>query len=144
MSNSNKIWCDVWDHVILRDKCLFPLGKVAKENKSCLGCICYENMEMKKRLHQRRSSRRAGRGEHPAIKIPKAREPIQRFEPGADQFYTSEELIKVFGRSLRTIQEWAQTGRAPSKKIGPHWRFPKEEIDQYLKQKGKEDGIKGL
>lgn len=59
MSNSNRVWCDVWDGAIYRERCLYHLGKVARENKTCLGCICYEKMQLEERLEQIISSKRS-------------------------------------------------------------------------------------
>jgi len=68
MSNSNKVWCDVWDGVIYREKCLYHLDKMARENKTCMGCICYENMELEERLERIRTLKRARKKEKSAEK----------------------------------------------------------------------------
>ena len=131
MSNSNKVWCDVWDGAIYRERCLYHLGKIARENKTCLGCICYEKMQLEERLEQIRSSKRARKKEKSGKE---AREPMQKPDQEPDQFYTSNELVKLFGRSLRRIQEWAKVGKIPAEKNGPHYRFPKAEINGLLKK----------
>jgi hypothetical protein len=59
MSNSNKIWCDVWDGVVYRERCLYHLGKIAEKNKSCPGCVCYERIVLEERLKR---NRRRGKG----------------------------------------------------------------------------------
>jgi excisionase family DNA binding protein len=133
MSNSNKIWCDVWDGAIYRESCLYHLGKVARENKTCPGCICYENMQLEERLERARSPKRARKEEKSGKEI---REPIQRPDADPNQFYSSKELAKLFGRSPRTIQTWAEERKIPAEKNGPYWRFPKAEINGFLKKMG--------
>jgi hypothetical protein len=59
MSNSNKIWCDVWDGIVYRERCLYHLGKIAEKNKTCPGCVCYEKIVLEERLKQ---NRRRGKG----------------------------------------------------------------------------------
>jgi excisionase family DNA binding protein len=131
MSNSNKVWCDVWDGAIYRERCLYHMGKVARENKTCLGCICYEKIQIEERLEQIRSPKRVKKQERSGKEV---REPIQKPDQDPDQFYTSKELIKLFGKSPRTIQIWAEKRRIPAEKNGVYWRFPKAEINELLKK----------
>jgi hypothetical protein len=58
MSNSNKVWCDVWDGAIYRERCLYNMGEIGRKSETCLGCICYEKMQLEERLEQIISSKR--------------------------------------------------------------------------------------
>lgn len=43
------------------------------------------------------------------------------------QYYSAEELSKLYGVNIRTINNWAKLGKVTYKKIGKRYFFPKEE-----------------
>ncbi len=45
-----KIWCEVWDHVVPDERCLFEMGKMAEKNKTCENCIYFENLRLRARI----------------------------------------------------------------------------------------------
>ncbi len=50
---------------------------------------------------------------------------------------TIEELSKYLKIPKSTLYKLVREGKMPSQKIGRHWRFYKESIDQWLKQSHK-------
>ena len=47
---------------------------------------------------------------------------------------TIDELSEYLKISKSTLYKLAQAGKVPGQKIGRHWRFHKERIDQWLKE----------
>ena len=47
---------------------------------------------------------------------------------------TIDELSDYLKISKSTLYKLAQAGKVPGQKIGRHWRFHKEGIDQWLKE----------
>lgn len=47
---------------------------------------------------------------------------------------TIDELSNYLKISKSTLYKLAQAGKVPGQKIGRHWRFHKEGIDQWLKE----------
>ena len=47
---------------------------------------------------------------------------------------TIDELSDYLKISKSTLYKLAQAGKVPGQKIGRHWRFHKEAIDQWLKK----------
>ena len=50
--------------------------------------------------------------------------------------FTIEELAKYLKISKSTLYKLAQEGSIPGQKVGKHWRFHKDAIDQWLRQRG--------
>lgn len=48
---------------------------------------------------------------------------------------TIDELSEYLKISKSTLYKLAQEGSIPSQKVGKHWRFPKDAIDQWLRQR---------
>lgn len=51
------------------------------------------------------------------------------------QVLTIEEASKYLRIPLSTLYKLAQDGKIPCQKVGRHWRFRKETIDQWLDSK---------
>jgi excisionase family DNA binding protein len=49
---------------------------------------------------------------------------------------TIDELSKYLKISKSTLYKLAQEGSIPSQKVGKHWRFHKDAVDQWLRQRG--------
>ena len=54
-------------------------------------------------------------------------------EPAGD-ILTIEELAVYLKIPKSTLYKLVRDGSVPSKKVGKHWRFHKEAIDEWLKQ----------
>lgn len=52
---------------------------------------------------------------------------------------TIEELSTYLKIPESTLYKIVREGKIPSKKVGRHWRFRKEAIDNWLDQKGKKE-----
>jgi excisionase family DNA binding protein len=52
----------------------------------------------------------------------------------SDAVMTIEELSKYLKISRSTLYKLAQEGKLPAQKVGRHWRFHKEAVDEWLKQ----------
>lgn len=50
--------------------------------------------------------------------------------------FTIDELAAYLKVSKSTLYKLAQEGSVPGQKVGKHWRFPKDAIDQWLRQRG--------
>jgi excisionase family DNA binding protein len=50
--------------------------------------------------------------------------------------FTIEELAEYLKISKSTLYKLAQEGGIPGQKVGKHWRFHKDAIDQWLRQRG--------
>jgi len=51
----------------------------------------------------------------------------------ADEVLTIEELAKYLKISKSTLYKLVRKGAIPSQKVGHHWRFHKETIENWLK-----------
>jgi len=51
------------------------------------------------------------------------------------EILTIEELSKYLKIPRSTLYKLCQEGRIPSQKVGRHWRFRKQTIDQWLDEK---------
>ena len=51
--------------------------------------------------------------------------------------FTIEELSEYLKIPKSTIYKLCQEGKIPGQKVGRHWRFRRETIDQWLDEKGK-------
>jgi excisionase family DNA binding protein len=49
--------------------------------------------------------------------------------------FTIEELSQYLKTSKSTLYKLAQDGNIPGQKVGKHWRFHKDAIDQWLQQR---------
>ena len=49
---------------------------------------------------------------------------------------TIDELAEYLKISKSTLYKLAQEGSIPGQKVGKHWRFPKDAVDQWLRQRG--------
>lgn len=49
-----------------------------------------------------------------------------------DSIFTIDELAAYLKISKSTLYKLAQEGKLPGQKIGRHWRFRKEAIDEWL------------
>lgn len=56
-------------------------------------------------------------------------------EPGSSVF-TIDELAAYLKISKSTLYKLAQEGSIPSQKVGKHWRFHKDAVDEWLRQRG--------
>jgi excisionase family DNA binding protein len=56
-------------------------------------------------------------------------------EPGSSVF-TIDELAEYLKISKSTLYKLAQEGSIPSQKVGKHWRFHKDAVDEWLRQRG--------
>ena len=52
----------------------------------------------------------------------------------SDAVMTIEELSKYLKISRSTLYKLTQEGKLPAQKVGRHWRFHKEAVDEWLKQ----------
>jgi len=48
---------------------------------------------------------------------------------------TIDELSDYLKISKSPLYKLAQKGRIPCQKVGKHWRFPKDAVDQWLRQR---------
>ncbi|NLX96713.1 MAG: helix-turn-helix domain-containing protein [Rhodopirellula sp.] len=53
----------------------------------------------------------------------------------SDAVMTIEELSKYLKISRSTLYKLAQEGKLPAQKVGRHWRFHREAVDEWLKHK---------
>ena len=56
-------------------------------------------------------------------------------EPASDTVLTIAELSKYLKISRSTLYKLAQEGKLPAQKVGRHWRFHREAVDEWLKHK---------
>jgi excisionase family DNA binding protein len=49
---------------------------------------------------------------------------------------TVEDVASYLGVSLATIYRLTQKGKIPAQKVGGQWRYLKEEIDRWMKERG--------
>jgi excisionase family DNA binding protein len=54
---------------------------------------------------------------------------------------TISDLAEYLQVSKSSLYKLVQTGRVPGQKVGKHWRFHKESVDEWLKRSNRsEDG----
>lgn len=53
--------------------------------------------------------------------------------PNQENILTIDELADYLRISKSSLYKLAQAGKLPGQKIGRHWRFHKEAVDQWLK-----------
>ena len=51
-----------------------------------------------------------------------------------DTVMTIEEMSKYLKISRSTLYKLAQEGKLPAQKVGRHWRFHREAMDEWLRQ----------
>ena len=146
-----KIYCEVVEGVTYEERCLFKLAKVIEGNKTCEDCILRELERIKfcetkeaivsplKKARRRRKKRSKAVGSISKNikkqKDIKESEDLKQLKDIKESFYIRS-LIRLLGKSERTILEWAQKGKIPAYKIGAKWNFPKDEIERWLSEKG--------
>ena len=54
----------------------------------------------------------------------------------ASSVLTIDELAEYLKISKSTLYKLAQEGSIPSQKVGKHWRFHKDTVDEWLRQRG--------
>ncbi|MGA7701943.1 MAG: helix-turn-helix domain-containing protein [Thermoguttaceae bacterium] len=54
----------------------------------------------------------------------------------ASSVLTIDELAEYLKISKSTLYKLAQEGSIPSQKVGKHWRFHKDAVDEWLRQRG--------
>lgn len=52
-----------------------------------------------------------------------------------DTVLTIPELSKYLKISRSTLYKLAQEGKLPAKKVGRHWRFHRDAVDEWLKRR---------
>jgi excisionase family DNA binding protein len=52
-----------------------------------------------------------------------------------DRVLTIDELSLYLKIAKSTLYKLAQEGKLPGQKVGRHWRFHKEAVDQWLRQR---------
>lgn len=57
-----------------------------------------------------------------------------------DAVFTIDDLVVYPKLPKSTVYKLAQEGKIPGQKVGRHWRFHRENIDEWLKQSPKEAG----
>jgi len=55
-------------------------------------------------------------------------------EPASDTVLTIAELSKYLKISRSTLYKLAQEGKLPAQKVGRHWRFHRDAVDEWLRQ----------
>ena len=51
-----------------------------------------------------------------------------------DEIMTMDELAEYLKISKSTLYKLAQEGKLPAQKVGRHWRFHREAVDEWLKR----------
>lgn len=60
--------------------------------------------------------------------------------PTPPEVMTIDDLARYLQLSKSSLYKLAQDGKVPGQKVGRHWRFHKDTIDEWLKQSPKEAG----
>jgi excisionase family DNA binding protein len=55
--------------------------------------------------------------------------------------FTIEELSKYLKISKSTLYKLAQEGILPGQKVGKHWRFHKDAVDEWLRRRGPDSPV---
>jgi len=50
----------------------------------------------------------------------------------AERLLTGHEVGKIIGRHPQTVRIYARTGKLKSVKVGPHYRFKRAFVDEFL------------
>lgn len=53
---------------------------------------------------------------------------------------TISDLAEYLQVSKSSLYKLVQTGRVPGQKVGKHWRFHKESVDEWLKRSNRSEG----
>jgi hypothetical protein len=53
-----KIWCEVWDHIVFCERCLFEMGKIAEKNKTCENCVYHENLLLREKIEGKKPQKK--------------------------------------------------------------------------------------
>jgi excisionase family DNA binding protein len=56
---------------------------------------------------------------------------------------TISDLAEYLQVSKSSLYKLVQTGRVPGQKVGKHWRFHKESVDEWLKRSDRSEGGSG-
>jgi excisionase family DNA binding protein len=56
---------------------------------------------------------------------------------------TISDLAEYLQVSKSSLYKLVQTGRVPGQKVGKHWRFHKESVDEWLKRSNRSEGGSG-
>jgi excisionase family DNA binding protein len=165
-----KVYCEAVEGVVYSDRCPLKLSKMISDNKTCGNCLILQleknERELKQALgiSQNRSKVKSARTKSSSdikdtsdtkdtsdikgvrrgrrrIKGSPREKPNPIRDEDTVQTYRSQDLIELLGKSERTIRKWAQKGEIPARKVGREWRFPKEEFDRWLSEKGQRTDI---
>lgn len=63
------------------------------------------------------------------------REPKQMAKQDSDSVMTIEDLALYLKLSKSTLYKLAVQGKLPGQKVGRHWRFHRDSIDAWLKER---------
>jgi excisionase family DNA binding protein len=145
-----KVYCGVVEGLVYDDRCLLKLSKMIEDNKTCENCILRELERAKLPKTKVAISNisdeikisggikdKFGMSEVPDRKRNYKRRPRKK-STGSGQskrMYSTKELSELLGKAERTVREHAQMSRIPAHKIGPKWRFNKEEIDRWVSER---------
>lgn len=137
MSDEKRIFCEVWDHLILSNQCLHIAGKTAKENRTCLNCIFFENLTLKGEIQDKSPKRKAKKRIIGEIKEIEGKEKKVEESP-LQEFYTVADVSNILGKPERRVQKLTKEGKIPGLKVGRIWYFRKEEIDTFVSNNSNE------
>jgi excisionase family DNA binding protein len=56
---------------------------------------------------------------------------------------TISDLAEYLQVSKSSLYKLVQTGRVPGQKVGKHWRFHKQSVDEWLKRSNRSEGSSG-
>ena len=56
----------------------------------------------------------------------------------SEKILTTQEAAAYLGLAIDTIYKKARVGELPAARIGRSWRFPKDLIDQWIRERAKE------
>jgi excisionase family DNA binding protein len=144
--DAKKIWCSVVDGAVWSDRCLYKLSKIIEGSKDCESCILHELEQIKpcgkeaKAGKKRKPKARKMKGAKSIVDVPNDINDISDINDvdmsdNIKQSLNVQDLSKLLGKSKRRIEELANLGKIPGHKVGRHWKFLKEEIDEWLSGK---------
>ncbi len=70
--------------------------------------------------------------------MPTAPGPRRPRDPAPPEVMTIDDLASYLQLSKSSLYKLAQEGRIPGQKVGRHWRFHKDTIDEWLKRSPRE------
>jgi excisionase family DNA binding protein len=70
--------------------------------------------------------------------MPTAPGPRRPRDPDPPEVMTIDDLAGYLQLSKSSLYKLAQEGRIPGQKVGRHWRFHKDTIDEWLKRSPRE------